>query len=74
MDEKVFNPERIGMQLCAGCSGSGLNDGEVCSGCGGFGFVTKIENIRSYSASNGPRSFKSKGKNRFQDLFFKPQT
>jgi len=74
MDKKVFNPERIGMQFCPGCGGSGRNDGEVCQGCGGFGLVRKIESIRNDSTSNGLRSFRSKGKNRFQDLFFKSQT
>jgi len=41
MDKKVLNLERIGMQFCPGGSGSGRNDGEVCQGYGGIGFVSK---------------------------------
>lgn len=39
MKEKVFNPERIGMEICPSCKGFGRKDNEVCLRCGGFGFV-----------------------------------
>jgi hypothetical protein len=71
MDKKVFNPERIGMQFCPGCGGSGRNDGEVYQGCGGFGLVRKIENIGNDWTSNRLRSLRGREKNRFQDLFLK---
>ncbi len=44
--DKMFNPEKYGMLFCLECHGSGkiLNepeDIEVCSKCGGFGFIKK---------------------------------
>ena len=47
MDE-TFDPEKYGMLVCFGCNGDGklLNDSgdvEVCTRCGGFGFIKKEE-------------------------------
>lgn len=39
MNGKVFNPERIGMEPCPSCKGSGREEREVCLRCGGFGYV-----------------------------------
>ncbi len=45
MDDN-FDPKRYGMLFCLKCNGSGklLNDSdhpEICSKCGGFGFIKK---------------------------------
>jgi hypothetical protein len=44
--EIIFDPEKYGMLFCLECNGNGklLNeceDIEVCSKCGGFGFIKK---------------------------------
>ncbi len=41
-----FNPEKYGMTVCPGCSGSGRSVADaqrvsVCKVCGGFGFIKK---------------------------------
>jgi len=39
MTMQVFNPERIGMEICPFCKSSGRKDDGVCLRRGGFGFV-----------------------------------
>ena len=44
--DKMFNPEKYGMEVCPLCKGKGKIDkkpGElnVCTGCGGFGLIKK---------------------------------
>jgi hypothetical protein len=39
MTMQVLNPERIGMKTCPFCKGFGRIEGEICLGCGGFGFI-----------------------------------
>jgi hypothetical protein len=43
MDEKLFNPNEIGMETCPDCNSDGRKDGKVCRRCGGFGFIIKAE-------------------------------
>jgi DnaJ-class molecular chaperone len=44
--DKIFNPEKYGMEVCPLCKGKGKigkKPGEfnVCTGCGGFGLIKK---------------------------------
>lgn len=44
--DKMFNPEKYGMEVCPLCKGKGKigkKPGElnVCTGCGGFGLIKK---------------------------------
>jgi hypothetical protein len=43
MKRTLFDPEEIGMEICPDCNSEGRRNGDVCSQCGGFGFVIKRE-------------------------------
>ncbi len=45
MNRKAFDPERIGMEVCFHCNSWGRKDGEVCSTCGGFGFIKRMGSV-----------------------------
>jgi DnaJ-class molecular chaperone len=44
--DKMFNPEKYGMEVCPLCKGKGKirkkpDEFSVCTGCGGFGLIKK---------------------------------
>ncbi len=47
MDKKTSNPEKYGMVTCPRCYGRGFIEYDVgrnvCSKCGGFGWIRKVE-------------------------------
>jgi RecJ-like exonuclease len=51
---KTFDPEEYGMILCPGCYGHGYIENhegrDVCSKCGGFGFIKKGDNSEKKAA------------------------